>query len=150
MRFRSWVIAALLALVGPLGALAQSTVSSGQVAVSASSGNVTAAASTATLAAPGPGNPPWAVTGVEINGNYATASSIVVCTITGLAGGVTLTIDVPVGPIASVGGSSMTPFIQAWNPALSADPATAVVFSCPSFGTGATNSSINIHAIMIQ
>ena len=53
--------------------------------VNASSGDVAAAVSTATLAAPTSGS--WAVLGIQATGNAATAGTTVNCTITGLANG---------------------------------------------------------------
>jgi hypothetical protein len=140
MKFRSWLLAALLASAGP--AVAQAP-GSGPGAFPASSGDVAATTSTATLASGGSFT--WWVTGVEVLGNYATAQSIVVCTITGMVNG-DVTIDVPVATNAGIG--AFAPFVVSWNPPISGVPGSAVVFSCPSFGAGATHSAITIHATL--
>jgi hypothetical protein len=148
MKLESYLLAALLALAGPpSAALAQGALTYGP-AEAASSGDVSAAVSTATLAAP-TGNATWAITGLNIEGAYATTPSIVVCTVTGMQGG-TMTLDVPVGLITMVASIIQPPLQFAWAIPLSAVPATAVVFSCPSFGTGNTHASINIYAILIH
>jgi hypothetical protein len=141
MTFKTWLLASLLAFAGLIGVQAQGIGGGG---FPANSGDVVATTATAIL----PADPlaTWWVSGIEVNGNYATAASVVVCTITGMQYG-TMAIDVPVGSFASI-GSSMIPFTESWNPPISAIPATAVVFSCPSFGVGATHSSINIHATL--
>lgn len=141
---RSKLLAAIL-LAAPLPALADGFPYGG--ALTASSGDVAAAVATATLAAPTLGQ--WAITGLEINGAYATAGSVVVCTVTGIVNG-TMTIDVPVGLIAMTAGVPQAPITYSWPIALLANPTTAVVFSCPSFGSGATHSSINIHGVLLR
>ena len=145
MELKSYLLAALLALA-PMAALAQALTYG--PAETASSGDVSAAVSTATLAAP-TGNAQWAVTSLDVEGAYATGASMVVCTVTGLQGG-TMTLDVTVGLITLVSGIVNQPIEYQWLVPLSSNPATAVVFSCPSFGSGATHSSINIHAILIH
>jgi hypothetical protein len=145
MKLKSYLLAALLALA-PFAAFAQSL--SYGPAETASSGDVSAAVSTATLAAP-TGNATWAITSLDIEGAYATGASMVVCTVTGVQGG-TMTLDVSVGLITMVSGIIQPPIQFQWAIPLSAVPATAVVFSCPSFGSGATHSSINVHAILIH
>jgi hypothetical protein len=146
MKFKSWLLAALLALAGPVAALAQ-TLPFGPVET-ASSGNVAAAVATATLAAPS-GNGTWAITSLDIEGAYATGAAMKTCTVTGIQGG-TMTIDVAVGLVTLVSGIITPPIQYQWTVPLSAVPGTAVVFSCPSFGTGATASSINIHGILLH
>ena len=145
MNLKSFLLAALLAFA-PAAAFAQAL--SYGPAETASSGDVTAAVSTATLAAP-TGNATWAITGLDIEGAYATTPAIIVCTVTGVQGG-TMTLDVPTGLITMVAAIIQPPIQFQWAVPLSAVPATAVVFSCPSFGTGNTHASINIHAILIH
>jgi hypothetical protein len=150
-----WVALALLLVGGPLflagAARAQVTRESivAGPATTASSGDVTAAVSTATLAAPtGSGVSPaatWYVTGLEVTGNQATSAASVVCTITGLLGG-TMTLDIPVTVIAT----PSLPISQNWPGGLAANPGTAVVFSCPSMGSGNLHAAINIHGVLIR
>jgi hypothetical protein len=115
----------------------------------ASSGDVTAAVSTATLAAPtGSGISPagtWYVTMLEVTGNQATSAASVVCTITGLLGG-TMTLDIPVTVIATPNPVTMLNFPGG----LAGNPGTAIVFSCPSMGSGNLHAAINIHGVLIR
>lgn len=120
---------------------------SSQPVITASSGDVAAATATATLAAPASGS--WEVTQLEITGANATASTNVVCTITGLMGG-TMTIDVPVAIIELTTAPVTPTIVMPFNGGLSALPGTAVVFSCPSFGSGNLHAAINIHAILVH
>src|ERR1019366_9272847 len=130
MKFKSWLLAALLALAGPVAALAQQLPYG--PSETASSGDVSAATATATLTATS-GNASWAITSLDIEGAYATGASIVVCTVTGIQGG-TMTLDVPVGLITLVSGIIQPPIQFQWAVPLSAVPATAMAFSCPTFG----------------
>ncbi len=120
---------------------------SSQPVISASSGDVAAATATATLAAPNAGS--WEITQLEITGANATASTNVVCTVTGLMGG-TMTIDVPVAIIELTTAPVTPTLVIPFNGGLTALPATAVVFSCPSFGSGNLHAAINIHGILVH
>jgi hypothetical protein len=115
---------------------------SSQPVITASSGAVSAATATATLAAPASGS--WEITQLEITGATATAASAVACTVTGLMGG-TMTLGVIVGTIATA-----PPQVISFNGGLSAIPGTAVVFSCPTFGSGNVNAALNIHGILVH
>lgn len=118
--------------------------------VTASSGDVAAAVATATLAAPlatGGISPAgaWYVTGIEVTGNQATAAASVVCTITGLVGG-TMTLDVPTTVIAT----PMTPIVINWPGGLQGNTGTAIVFSCPSMGSGNLHAAISVHGVIVR
>lgn len=141
-------------LTPPFGAItspaaAQVPVSAGPV-VTASSGDVSAATATATLPAPTAGY--WQVTQLELSGVTATASTNVVCTVTGLLGG-TMTFDVTVSVIptaASAAASTPTTYVIPFSGGISGTLATAVVFSCPTFGSGNAHASINMHGFIIH
>lgn len=125
------------------------SLSAGEPAI-ASSGNVAAGVTTATLAAPtGSGvspTPTWYVTGFEITGGGATAGSIIACTITGLVGGTaTYNYAVPTG-VAVVSPS----FVMNFPGGVAGNPGTAIVFSCPSFGAGNTNSALDIRGVLVR
>jgi len=105
---------------------------------SASSGNVAAAAATATLAAV-VGKTTY-ITGFSITGAGATAASVINPTVTGVLGGTqTYTIAIPAGATLGV-----TPLVVAFDPALPANAVnTAIVVSAPSFGAGNTNATVS-------
>jgi hypothetical protein len=144
-------------LLGLLASVAVAGVASAQLiapnlssspVITASSGDVAAATATATLAAPNSGS--WEITQLEIWGANATASSNVVCTITGLMGG-TMTIDVVVSLIpATTAPITNNPIYLPFNGGLTGLPGTAVVFSCPSMGSGNLHAAINIHGILVH
>jgi hypothetical protein len=114
-----------------------------QVISTFSSGDVTAATATATMTAPSAAQS-WNVTGIDIWGNYATGASVVVCTITGLQGG-TQTIDVNVGVISTAVANPVTTQYTCPKTGVAG---TAVVFSCPTFGSGNTHAAIDISGFL--
>lgn len=116
-------------------------------ASTASSGDVAAAVATATLAAPtGSGISPaatWYVTGFEITGTGATTAVGIPCTMTGLLGA-TATWDFAVASGATVGNSVTYNFPGG----LAGNPGTAIVLSCPSFGSGNVHAAVTLHGIL--
>jgi hypothetical protein len=110
-----------------------------QTILTYSSGDVAAATATATMPAPATAQA-WNVTELNIWGNSATATSNVVCTITGLQGG-TVTLDVNVG---AIGTNTQNPVQKVFTCPKTGVAGTAVVFSCPSMGSGATHTAIDI------
>jgi len=112
----------------------------GATPLNESSGNVAAAPATATLPAT-TGVTNW-LFGFDINGGGATAASIINCTVTGLVGG-TATFSLPIPSGATVG---LTPLQERFPEPLPASAVnTAIAVSCPSFGTGNTNASVNAY-----
>jgi hypothetical protein len=139
------IIFLAVAAIGPANAqVSRDMVAVGPV-ISASSGDVVAGVTTATLPAPTTTASTWYVTGLEVTGNQATAAASVVCTITGLLNG-TMTIDFPVTVIAT---PLAMPVIN-WPGGLAANPGTAVVFSCPSMGSGNLHSAISLHGVLVR
>lgn len=112
--------------------------------ITASSGNVAAAAATATLA--GAASKTTYISGFEFTFAGATAASVVTCTLTGtISGTMSYTVAVPAG--AAVGG---TPLVVPFNPAVPANAVnTAVVASCPSLGAGNTNATMTAHGYQL-
>lgn len=111
---------------------------SGATILTSSSGNVAAAAATATLTSAA--TQTAYLSGFLFSGAGATGASVVSGTITGLLGGThTFTVSVPAGASLAV-----TPIFVDYNPPV---PASAVnvniVVSVPSLGAGNTNSSIS-------
>lgn len=111
------------------------------IPVVAASGNVAAAAATATLPA-GTAAQFTYITGFEFTSAGATAASVVNCTITGIKGG-TLTYTLAVVAGVTTGNPTLA---AEFNPALpSSAQATAIVASCPSLGAGNTNATMVAH-----
>lgn len=110
----------------------------GAAAVTAASGNVAAGTATATLPAVA-AKTNW-LTGFSITGGGATGASVISCTVVGLIGGTqTYTFAIPAG--ATLGA---TPFVRTYTwPAAASAVNTAIVVSCPTFGAGNTNASVN-------
>ena len=110
----------------------------GAVPVTGSSGNVAAAATSATLAASATLNT-W-LTGFQVTGAGATAASVILVTVTGVVGGtLTYVLVVPAGVTASI-----TPLSFSFSPALRSSAInTAIVVNVPSFGTGNTNAAVS-------
>lgn len=107
--------------------------------LAATSGNVAAAVATATLSSAA-GKTTY-ITGFQIAGSGATIGTVVNCTVTNIVGSVTLNY-----PYAAIAGALLmnTPIIVNFNPAVPAiGPATSIVVSCPSLGTGNTNNTVN-------
>lgn len=110
----------------------------GATAVTAASGNVAAGTATATL--PAVALKTNSITGFSITGGGATGASVISCTVVGLIGGTqTYTFAVPAG--ATLGA---TPFVRTYSwPVPASAVNTAIVVSCPTFGAGNTNASVN-------
>lgn len=107
--------------------------------LNASSGNVAAGVTTATL--PAIAGKTNYLTKMDIDGGGATAGSIINCTITGLVGG---TATYPFAVIAGVLlGNTKSIVPPAPLPASAVN--VAIVGSCPSFGAGNTNAAVNLH-----
>lgn len=112
----------------------------GATPLNISSGNEAAATATATLPA-ATGATTW-ITGWAVNGGGATAASLISCTVTGLAGGTeTRTFAVASGVTAA--STALVVTYPAALPASAAD--TAIAVSCPSFGSGNTNATVNAY-----
>lgn len=148
MRYGLKALAAALLAFLPAGAFAQGWNAAYGPVVTASSGGVDAGVTTATLAAP-TGGASWFVTGLEITGATATASSNVPCTVTGLQGG-TMTLTQTVALVPATTAGPVPPVVIAFAMPLSGAPATAIVFSCPSFGSGNLKAAIAIHGVLIR
>lgn len=105
--------------------------------VGGTSGNVTAAVATATLAA-AVGKTNY-LTGFEVTGAGATGASVIIGTVVGLAGGTrSFNLAIPAG--AAVG---VTPLIVEGLNLPASGPNVAIVVSFPSFGAGNTNACVN-------
>lgn len=133
----------LVALLLPAAAQAQTAQWKMGPFVTASSGDTAAGVITATLAAPTSGS--WKLTTIEINGTGATSGVGIPCTVTGLQGG-TMTIDFAVIAGATLNNSQN----YLWSDGLDGNPFTAIVASCPSFGTGNLHANITIHGAMVK
>lgn len=112
--------------------------------VGATSGNVAAAAAVATIAAD---NAKRAfLTGFEITGGGATAASVVLATVTGLASGTkTFAIAVPAG--VTLGIVPLVVPLPVPLPAVNS--ATNIVITLPSLGAGNTNACVNAHGFKL-
>jgi hypothetical protein len=110
---------------------------SGSLPKSASSGNVANASAVATIAAPANGRN--YVTGFIVTATGATAASIVLITLTGLAGGtMTFVYAVPAGVLVGA-----QPYVVPFSSALPASAdGTAVTLTLPALGTGNTNAAV--------
>lgn len=104
--------------------------------ISASSGNVAAAAATATITA---GTKMAYITGFTVTGAGATAASIIAVTVTGVVGGTqTYNLVIPAGATTSI-----TPLQVNFPMPISATAyGTNIVVSAPSFGAGNTNAAV--------
>lgn len=118
--------------------------------IAASSGNVAATATTATLA--GTANKTTHIEGFDITGAGATSASIIQVTVTGLAAG-TLTFDVviPAGATTAIGGTGnpgVVP-IRFPTPLPASAVNTNVVVNVPSFGTGNTAACVTAYGYQL-
>ena len=107
-------------------------------AIGASSGNVAATATTATLAAPSNGTTNY-LSGFQVTGAGATGASVILVTVTGLSvGTLTYALAIPAGVSVAV-----TPLVVNFMPPLPASASnTAIVVNVPSFGAGNTNAAV--------
>lgn len=109
------------------------------VPIGGSSGNVANAQAQASLAA-SPGNITY-ITGFDFTYAGATAASVVVLTVAGLAGGTqSFEIGVPAG--AAVEGQPLS--IRYPEPLPASAPNAAIVVTCPALGAGNTNAVLNV------
>jgi len=107
----------------------------------ASSGNVTNATASATLTSAS--GVTTYIFGFDVYGTGATAASVVNCTITGTGASNTPTYAqaVPAGATTAI-----TPTIVRFPEPIPASAAnTTIVVSCPAFGSGNTNASVNAY-----
>lgn len=107
--------------------------------VSGDTGNLAAAAGTATLPAAA-GKTTWAA-GIVVTGLGATAGSTILVTITGPANPVNFAFTVPAG--ATLEAAQLA--LEFPIPIPAAAPNTALVLNVPSFGAGNTNARGTIH-----
>lgn len=118
--------------------------SSGITPVTAASGNVAAAAATATIAAVAARTN--YLTGFEITSSGATGASVVVATITGLLGGTASYVYTCVAGVTLANA----PLVVTFNPPLVASAVnTAIAVSLPSLGAGNTNAAVVAHGYTI-
>jgi len=110
----------------------------GVTAETAASGVVSAATATATLATGA--TVTTNITGFSITGGGATSGSLVTCTVAGvITGTLSYVIAVPTGATLGIPVLART-----FNPPIPASAVnTAIVVSCPTFGSGNTAASIN-------
>lgn len=110
--------------------------------ISASSGNVAAAAATATLTSAA--GKMMYITGFAVTGSGATAASVIQVTVTGVVGGTqTYIMTIPAGATTAV-----TPLIVNFPLPLAASGFnTNIVVSAPSFGAGNTNAAVVAYGI---
>ena len=120
--------------------MADIQIPAGATVVISSSGNVAAAAATATLAVPADGKKNY-VTGLMITAAGATAGLPVVATITNLIGGtMSFIYSAPAG--ATIGA---TPYIAIFPiPVPAAAVSTSIVLTLPSLGLGNTNAAVTL------
>lgn len=104
--------------------------------ISASSGNVAAAAATATLTSAA-GRMVY-ISGFAVTGAGATGASVIAVTVTGVIGGtMTFNLVIPAGVTTSI-----VPLIVTFdNPIAATAYGTNIVVSAPSFGAGNTNAA---------
>lgn len=122
-------------LVGTIGEFP-----AGATPITSSSGNVAAAAATATLA--GAASLTTYITGFEFTSAGSTAAAVVTITITGTISG-TLHYT-----YSSVAGATLAnqPLVIQFSPPIPASAVnTSIVVSCPSLGTGNTNATMVAH-----
>jgi hypothetical protein len=107
------------------------------VTLSSSSGNVAAAAATATLTASA--GRLAHISGFVLTGSGATAASVIAVTVTGVAGG-TMTFNV----VVPAGATTQTPTLAVnfGVPVAATGYGTNIVVSAPSFGAGNTNAAM--------
>lgn len=119
--------------------------SQGAPRLNATSGNVAAGVATATLAAiSGKMN---YITGWDVDGGGATGAAVIDCTVTGLAGGTEhRTVPVPAG--ATAGLTPLRVRYPVPQPASAVN--VAIAASCPSFGAGNTNATVNLYGFSAQ
>ncbi len=131
---------------GPLSATAQlvgiigGDYPTASTPITSSSGNVAAAAATATLA--GAASLTTYITGFEFTSSGSTVGGVVTITITGTVSG-TLHYT-----YSSVAGAVLAnqPLLVQFSPPIPASAAnTAIVVSCPSLGAGNTNATMVAH-----
>ena len=123
----------------PTTVISTSQYPNGATAVAASSGTVSNATATATLA--GTSGKTTYITGFSVSSTGATAASVVSPTVSHIVGGVTLTYTL--GVVA--GANTNVPMLtQTFNPAVPASGTnTSIAVSVPAYGAGNTNVTVN-------
>jgi hypothetical protein len=111
--------------------------------VSGDTGNLAAAAGTATLA--GVAGKTTVADGIVVTGLGATAASTVLATLTGPANTVNFALTIPAGAATAI----IPLALEFPTPIAAAAPNTAVVLNVPSFGAGNTNARGTIHGRQI-
>jgi hypothetical protein len=112
----------------------------GAVALNEASGNVAAAAATATLPATA-GAMNW-LFGFDVFGGGATAASVITCTVSNLPGGTaSFSLVIPAGVTTAIAPLN----IRFPEPIPASAINTAIAVSCPSFGSGNTNATVNAY-----
>jgi hypothetical protein len=111
--------------------------------VSGDSGNLVAAAGTATL--PGVLGKTTVMDGLVITGLGATAASTAIATVTGGVNTVNFAFTIPAGVATEIGGLRLTFPV----PIPAAAQNTALVLNVPSFGAGNTNARGTCHGRQI-
>lgn len=108
------------------------------------SGNVAAAAANSTL--PAVAGKTNYITGFDVYGSGATAGSVILVTVTGLAGG-TLTFPFTVPTGAAVAATPLQVRFPFPIPASAVN--TAIVVNVPSFGAGNTNAASLVYGFVL-
>ena len=116
----------------------------GAIPITASSGNVAAAVATATLAQT-PGKTTY-ITGFEVTGSGATAALVVIVTVTNT---ITGTMTYIYAAALGVAVENTPLIVQFPKPIPANAPATTIVVSCPSLGTGNTNNAVTAHGYQL-
>lgn len=113
--------------------------------VYASSGKVAAATATASL--PAAAGQLTYLTGFDVTGLGATAGSAVTMTVSGLAiGTISFLVAVPAGVLVPLAMMTFrTPTGRPWAGAMD----TAIVVSCPTFGSGNTAACVNAYGYQL-
>lgn len=111
----------------------------GATNISASSGNVAATATTATLT--GVAGKFTYITGFFVTGAGATAASNILITVTGLLGG-TQTYVLPIPVLAGTGLNGLPLLVTFSDPLQSSAVNTSIVVNVPSFGAGNVNAAV--------
>ena len=123
--------------------MADISIPNGALINGSSSGNVANSIATATIAAPPNGTN--YITAFGLTGAGATASTVVVATLTGVVGGpFSYVICVPAGAQLPVQG-----IFREFPIPIAGLPGSAVTFSCPALGAGNTNCAVNLQGFRL-
>jgi hypothetical protein len=116
--------------------------------VANSSGNVAAAAANAVL--PGVAGKTTYIEGFDLTGYGATAASIILVTITGLAaqiGTLTFEVVIPAGVTTQIGANNAPVSYRFPTPLPAAGLNSAITVNVPSFGAGNTNACCTAYGV---